>query len=215
MNLSEYLLSSLGVYGPALLLVVLLVGAIGVPTPGTLLLLVAGSFVEQGEMKLWPVLVLSCAGSVAGDQIGYALGRWGGRKLTRRLSRFVGGEERLKSAEEWLRRREGAGVFLTRWLLTPLGSIVNITAGATRYSWPRFFIYDLLGEALWVALYVLLGEVFSDSVEDVSDTLGDFTWAFVGLVFAALLGWILWRQLRATSPREIHTSTGAVAGETR
>lgn len=209
MSLSDYLLGTLGLYGPTVLFVVLLVGAVGVPTPGSLLLLVAGSFVEQGEMSLWHVLALACAGSVIGDQIGYALGRWGGRRVASRLGRWFG-EGRLKSAEEWLSRRGGWGIFLSRWLLTPLGPFVNITSGLSGYPWPRFLVYDLLGEALWVALYVLLGRFFSDSVEDLSDVLGDFTWAAVGLLFAALLGWTLWRQLRASSsPKELKTTGSA------
>jgi membrane protein DedA with SNARE-associated domain len=200
-NLSDYLLGTLGLYGPAVLFVVLLVGCAGVPTPGSLLLLVAGSFVEQGDMKLWQVLALAIAGSVVGDNVGYLIGRWGGRRLVARLTRRFGGEERLKSAEEWLRRREGGGIFITRWLLTPLGPFVNLTSGATGYPWPRFLLYDLLGEALWVALYVLLGVFFSDQIEEMSDVLGDFTWAVVGLLFAILLGWVFWRQLRAPSPQ--------------
>jgi len=209
-SLSDYLLGTLGLYGPAVLFVVLLVGSVGVPTPGSLLLLVAGSFVEQGEMNLWHVLALACVGSVVGDQIGYAIGRWGGRRAASRLGRWFG-EKRLESAEGWLRRRGGWGIFLSRWLLTPLGPFVNITSGLSGYSWPRFLLYDLLGEALWVVLYVLLGRFFSDSVEDLSDVLGDFTWAAVGLLFAILLGWVLWRQLRVSSPqaKELNATGGA------
>ena len=89
---------------------------------------------------------------------------------------------------------------------TPLGPFVNIASGLTGYSWPRFLLYDLLGEALWVALYVLLGRFFSDRVEEMSNMLGDFTWAAVWLLLAALLGWSLWRQLRAPSPKELKAS---------
>jgi membrane protein DedA with SNARE-associated domain len=206
-SFSDYLLGTLGLYGPAVLFVVLLFGCAGVPTPGSLLLLVAGAFVEQGDMKLWQVLTLALAGSVAGDNVGYFVGRWGGRRLASRLTHRLGGEERLKSAEAWLRRREGGAVFITRWLLTPLGPFVNFTSGMTGYPWPRFLLYDLLGEGLWVALYVLLGVFFSDSVEEVSGTLGDFTWAAVGLLAAALSGWTLWRQLRAPSPEELKAGT--------
>ena len=201
MNLSDYLLGTLGLYGPVVLFVVLIAGCAGVPTPGTLLLLVAGSFVEQGEMKLWQVLALALAGSVVGDNVGYFVGRWGGRRLVARLTRRFGGDERLKSAEAWLRRWEGGGVFITRWLLTPLGPFVNFMSGVTGYAWPRFLFYDLLGEALWVTLYVLLGEFFSDQIEDMSEVFGDFIWAAIGLLFAVLLGWALWRQLRAPAPR--------------
>lgn len=200
--MSDYLLSTLGVYGVPVLFVALLVGSAGVPLPASLLLVAAGSFVEQGELKLWPVLALSAAGAVLGDQIGYALGRWGGRRLTRRLGRYVGGEEKVEKAEEWLKRREGAGVFLSRWLLTPLGPVVNLTAGATEYPWPRFLLYDVLGEALWVALYVLLGKFFSDRVEALSDMLGDFTWAVLALVVTVALGVMLFKYLREPDAKE-------------
>jgi membrane protein DedA with SNARE-associated domain len=195
--MSDYLLSTLGVYGLPVLFSILLVGSIGIPMPSSLLLLVAGSFVEQGEMSLWPVLALSAAGAIIGDNLGYSLGRWGGRRLTGRITRLVGGEERLKTAEDWLKRRQGASVFLSRWLLTPLGPVVNIICGATNYSWPRFLLYDVLGEALWVVIYVLLGHFFSDRVQAMSDLLGDFTWMILGLIIAFVLGWILFRQFRA------------------
>jgi membrane protein DedA with SNARE-associated domain len=197
LSLSDYLLATLGVYGVPVLFVALLAGAAGVPLPASLLLVAAGSFVEQGELDLWPVLALSAAGAVAGDNVGYALGRWGGRRLTRRLGRFVGGERKVEEAEAWLKRREGLGVFLSRWLLTPLGPVVNLTAGATEYPWPRFLVYDLLGEALWVALYVLLGRFFSDRVQALSDLLGDLTWAVVALAAAVVLGVLLFKHLRA------------------
>jgi membrane protein DedA with SNARE-associated domain len=195
--MSDYLLSTLGVYGLPVLFGVLLVGSVGLPMPSSLLLVAAGSFVEQGEMTLWPVLGLSAAGAIIGDNLGYALGRWGGRRLTGRITNLVGGEERLKSAEAWLKRKQGAGVFLSRWLLTPLGPVVNIICGVTNYPWPRFLVYDVLGEALWVTLYVLLGQFFSDRVQAMSDLLGDFTWMIVGLIIALALGWILYRQFRA------------------
>jgi membrane-associated protein len=194
--MSDYLLATLGVYGAPMLFVALLVGSAGVPLPATLLLVAAGSFVEQGELELWPVLTLSAAGAVLGDNVGYALGRWGGRRLTRRLGGFVGGEKKVEEAEAWLKRREGVGVFLSRWLLTPLGPVVNLTAGATEYPWPRFLLYDVLGEALWVALYVLLGRFFSDRVQALNDLLGDLTWAVLGLAVAVVLGVMLFRRLR-------------------
>jgi membrane-associated protein len=213
-SLTDYLLSTLGLYGPAVLFAVLLVGAVGLPTPGSLLLLVAGSFVEQGEMGLWPVLLLGFAGAVIGDNIGFAVGRWGGRRLSLRVSRRFGGERRLRSAEDWLKRWGDAGVFLSRWLLSPLGSPVNIVAGASGYPWRRFLFYDLLGEALWVVGYVMLGEFFGDGAEELNSVLGDFTWAVVGLLAAALLGWSLFRTLRTPAAGSMKSGRGSVADET-
>ena len=202
MSLSDYLLSTLGVYGLPVLFVALLIGAIGLPLPGSLLLLAAGSFISLGEMNFWHALLLSAAGAILGDNIGYALGRWGGHRLTKRLSRFVGGERHLKQAADWLKRWQGMGIFLSRWLLTPLGPVVNITAGLTGYPWPRFLFYDFIGEVLWVVLYLMLGRFFSDRVQEMSDLLGDFIWTIIGLLFVAMLGWNLIQYFRPPSTED-------------
>jgi membrane-associated protein len=198
-RITDYLLSTLGVYGVPVLFVALLVGSVGVPLPASLLLVAAGSFVEQGELNLWPVLMLSATGAILGDQAGYVIGRWGGRRLTQRLGNFIGGENKIEKTETWLRKREGVGVFLSRWLLTPLGPVVNLTAGATQYPWPRFFLYDVLGEVLWVVLYVLLGKFFSDRVQALNDLLGDLTWAILSAVVAIVLGVFAFKHLRDSS----------------
>src|SRR6266550_3437176 len=103
MSLSDYLLSTLSIYGLPVLFGVLFIGSAGLPMPSSLLLVAAGSFVGQGEMGLWPVLLLSASGAILGDNAGYALGRLGGRKLARRVSRYLGGEERFRAAETRLR----------------------------------------------------------------------------------------------------------------
>src|ERR1700759_2244866 len=148
MNVTEELLSALALYGIPVLFGTVLVSSIGLPLPMSLMLVAAGSFFEQGEMKLWEVLVFTTAGAVAGDQIGYLIGRLGGRAIVEKIGRrFKGGLEKLDKAEAAARKWEGLGVFLTRWLLTPLGPWLNLISGFTGYPWPRFFIWDLLGQA--------------------------------------------------------------------
>jgi membrane-associated protein len=202
MSLSDYLLSTFGIYGLPVLFGVLVVGAIGVPMPGSLLLIAAGSFVEQGDINQWSVLVLASTGAVLGDNVGYALGRWGGRRLVRWVSRFIGGEKRLQHVEDWLKRWGGTGIFLSRWLLTPLGPLINLTSGMAGYSWPRFLFFALTGEVLWVLLYVMLGKLFSDRVEAMREVLGDVTWVIVGLIVIAALGWKLAGVFQSARSRE-------------
>jgi membrane protein DedA with SNARE-associated domain len=140
---------------------------------------------------------MAIGASIVGDNIGYAIGRWGGHRFVRRVSRWLGDENKFQRVEDWTRRWGGAGIFLTRWLLTPLGPLVNLTSGVTKYSWPRFLLFDAAGEVLWVLLYVTLGKVFSNRVQATSEVLGDFTWVLVGLFIAVVLGWKLTKYLRA------------------
>lgn len=198
MSLSDYLLGALGVYGLPLLFVALLVGSAGVPLPASFLLLAAGSFVAQDELGLWSVLGLASAGAIIGDNVGYAVGRWGGRRMLTWVGKLFA-KDRLDNAESWLKRWGGFGIFFSRWLVTPLGPIVNITSGLTRYSWPRFLFFCVTGEALWVLLYVLLGKLFSGQVQVMSEFFGDFTWVIVGLLVALVLGWSLFKFFRSPS----------------
>jgi membrane protein DedA with SNARE-associated domain len=194
---TDQLLSLLSLYGLPALFVVLVVASAGVPLPVTLLLVAAGSFVEQGELSLWRVCALACAGAAAGDQIGYAVGRFGGRGLVHRLTARFGGAAAVGRAEAFTRRWGGAGVFLSRWLFTPLGPWINLTSGAARYAWLRFTVWGVLGEALWVVLYVSLGRLFSDRVQELADLLGNLAWVALGALATALLGWKVVGYFRA------------------
>jgi membrane protein DedA with SNARE-associated domain len=64
------------------------------------------------------------------------------------------------------------------------------------YPWRRFLLWDVLGEVLWVVLYVGVGYVFSNRVQAISEILGNLTWVVVGLVVATILGWQLARYVR-------------------
>ena len=101
MSFNDYLLSTLGIYGLPVLFGILVIGCMGIPMPSSLLLLVAGSLTEQGDMSLWPTLALAAMGAIIGDNLGYSIGRWGGHRVRGRLARVVGGEEKLKRAESW------------------------------------------------------------------------------------------------------------------
>jgi membrane protein DedA with SNARE-associated domain len=201
MNLSEYLLTALVAYGLPVLFGVIVLAAIGLPLPATLLLIAAGSFVEQGALDLWWVLGLASVAAIAGDHTGYLIGRWGGRRVVLRLTRWVGGEPRLQQAEAATKRWGGLGIFLSRWLFTPIGPALNLTSGIALYPWPRFTVFDIAGEVLWVSLYVSVGRIFSDRVEAMSDLLGDATWAILGLVAVMVFGWKLLQLLRISQAR--------------
>jgi membrane-associated protein len=194
--MSDQILAALAQYGSPVLFAVVTLASIGLPLPVSLLLIVTGSLVAQGVMPLWWAIALASAGSVMGDQIGYAIGRYGGAALVSRFGGMLGGPKRMAKAEAHARRWGGPGVFITRWLVTPLGSLINFTSGIAEYPWMRFLLWDVLGETLGAALYIALGRIFSDRVLALDAVLGDFTWMIMALVAAAALGWMLWRYLR-------------------
>ena len=196
MNFTDQLLSEILIYGVPLLFGVILVAAVGVPFPVSLTLVAAGSFAKQGEMSLLPVMVAASLAAILGDQIGYGLSRWGGRRFINQVTRRLGGVTKIKEAEALSKRWGGAGIFFSRWLITGLGPWLNITSGIADYPWQRFIFWDVLGEVLWVGLYVMLGYLFSDRVQYIAEILGNLAWALLALIIAAIFGWRLFRYYR-------------------
>jgi membrane-associated protein len=194
--MGDQVLAALSQYGSPALFAAVLVAAIGVPLPVTLLLVVTGSLVSQGVMNFWWAIAVASAGSVAGDQIGYAIGRWGGTALVSKCIALLGGRERLAQAEATARRWGGWGVFFSRWLVSPLGPWINFASGIAEYSWVRFAVWDVLGEVLGVIIFIGLGRTFSDRILALDAVLGDFAWALVALLAAAALGWKIWSATR-------------------
>src|SRR6266851_8208736 len=196
MSITDQVLAALLLYGLPVLFGVILICSVGIPFPVSLMLVAAGSFVQQGDMKLWQVIVVASVAAIAGDQVGYVLARWGGRRLISRVGSGLGVDAKIKQAEALTRRWSGAGIFLSRWLVTALGPWVNVTSGIAGYPWQRFLLWDVLGEVLWVVLYVVLGYIFSNRVQAIAEILGNLAWVIVGLIVAAILGWKLVRYIR-------------------
>ncbi len=203
MSVTEQLLAALVLYGLPVLFGVILVASVGAPLPVSFLLVAAGSFAKQGQMNFVPVVIAASCAAILGDQIGYGLSRWGGRRLVDRITKRIGGATKIKKAEALSKRWGGAGVFFSRWLVTELGPWINVTSGITGYPWRRFLLWGVSGEILWVVLYVGLGYTFSDRVQYLAQILGNLAWVILGLIASLILGWKVFRYFR---PRESMTA---------
>ena len=207
--LQAELLDALTLFGLPVLFGVILLAAIGVPLPATLLLVAAGTFVEQGTLNLWWVMGVAAIAAITGDNIGYGIGRWGGVALRPRLFRWAGGERRFRRWSSTVVRWGGAGIFLTRWLVPPLGPTVNLTSGIAQYPWPSFFAYESPGALLWVVLYTTLGRIFSDRARRLSTTLGTAGWTILGLAAVLFLVWRVIHSRRRNLSRGPTSHTAA------
>ena len=206
MSLADQLLAALLLYGLPVLFGAVVFASIGIPLiPVSLMLVAAGSFIKQGELTLWQVITVASTAAVLGDQIGYGLARWFGRHWVARIGRKLGGEAQVQKAEALAKRWGGPGIFLSRWLVTSLGPWLNVTSGIAEYPWPRFILWDVLGQVLWVVLYVTLGYIFSGSVQSIADISGDFVWVILGFIVAVLLGWKIVRYLRSQGSVNVTT----------
>jgi membrane protein DedA with SNARE-associated domain len=194
--MNDQLLSVVSQYGAPALFGIVTIAAIGLPLPITLLLIVAGSMISQGAMNFWWAVGAAGAGSILGDQAGYAIGRWGGAGVVKKLSGLFGGRADLQAMEAKAQAWGGPGIFITRWLLSPLGPWINLASGTAGYPWHRFLFWDILGELTGAVVYISLGRYFSDRVMALSAVLGDLSWAIAALLAAIIFGYKLLVHLR-------------------
>jgi membrane protein DedA with SNARE-associated domain len=157
--------------------------------------------ISQGAMNLWWAVGVASAGSILGDQAGYAIGRWGGPAVVTKLNALFGKRVNLQAMEAKAKAWGGPGIFITRWLLSPLGPCINLASGTTGYPWRRFLIWDALGEITGAVVYISLGLFFSDRVMALYAVLGDLTWAIAALLAAIILGYQLLAHLRRARVR--------------
>jgi len=172
--------------GPLLLAVVcaaaLLETAVlaGLVLPGELVVLLGASIAAGGAAAPPLVVVAAASGAVAGDGVGFFLGRRLGPRLrTGRLGRLVG-ERRWQSAEAFLARSGGRAVVAARFvgLVRPLAPPL---AGLSGLPYRRFGPASALGAVLWSILLVTLGTAAGSSAQAVADDLGHIGWGAVAL----------------------------------
>ena len=147
-------------------------------------------------MNLWWATGAAGVGSILGDQAGYVIGRWGGQAVITKLSGLFGQRANLEAMEAKAKAWGGPGIFITRWLLSPLGPWINLASGTARYPWHRFLFWDVLGEFTGAAVFIFLGRFFSDRVMALYGVLGSLTWAILALLVAIILGYQLLAYLR-------------------
>jgi membrane protein DedA with SNARE-associated domain len=148
------------------------VECVGVPLPGETALIAAGALARRGQLALPAVIAVAAVAAIAGDSLGYLVGRNGGRRLLtgagplRRIGRVLHAR-----GEPFFERHGAKAVFLARWvawarMATP------VLAGAGAMPYRRFVRWNVLGGCLWAAsigtLAYALGSVAGHLAADVS-----------------------------------------------
>jgi membrane-associated protein len=184
--MTAWLLALVPQYGLWLLAATTFLSCLALPFPASILMLTAGGFAAAGDLVLWQAFMAAAAGGIAGDQLGYWAGRGLGASLLTRLRKDPARDKLLARADALMDRRGVLAVFLSRWLLSPLGPWVNLIAGSTSYGWLRFSLAGVAGESVWAGLYVGAGYGFGGNVEAASKMLGSVL-GLVGAVGAVIV----------------------------
>jgi membrane protein DedA with SNARE-associated domain len=172
----------------------------GVPVPGETVLIAAAVYAGAGQLNIFAVVAVAVVAAVLGDSIGYAIGRFGGRRLVLRYGKYVFiTPERLDKAEGFFRRHGGKIVTIARFV-EGLRQANGIIAGITGMRWIRFFAFNLLGAVLWVCTWAGLGYLAGAHITQIWDTIGRYqpiVYSVLGVLVVAAVVWHLVRRRRA------------------
>ncbi len=129
----------------------------GLPVPGETILIAAAFYAGLGQLNIFLVVLIGFCGAVIGDNIGFAIGEYGGHPLVERFGKYVFiTPERLRKTEEFFARHGGAVVTVARFI-EGLRQINGIIAGLSEMKWSRFIVFNMLGAALWVSFWSTVG----------------------------------------------------------
>lgn len=182
------LLALLPHWGPWLVAAGAFLSCLMIPVPTSALLLAAGALSGTGHVDLVPLLIGAITGAVLGDLAAFG--------LARRIEPHLGHRARalLDRARDFILRRGPLAVFLSRWLITPLGPASNYAAGAAGMRLAPFAAASIAGEALWAWFHLfgahLAARAFRGHDQAALIAVG------IGLALAALLFGVrlIWRK---------------------
>lgn len=168
--------------------------SMGVPFPGETIVITATLLVAPHGMQFAALYVVAVLGAVVGDNLGYWLGRRGGRPLLARLIRLWRlPPDTLARAESLFKRYGRWAIFLGRFVAL-LRTWAGPIAGATGFPWREFWMFNLGGAIVWVATVMALTRLFGAAI---ARLLHHAEWGALLLAFGMLVAWLLLRRARS------------------
>jgi membrane protein DedA with SNARE-associated domain len=189
-------------YGYLAVAGLVLIEDFGVPVPGETVLILGAVYAGSGRLSIVLVVLLGFLGAVVGDNIGFALGRFGGRRLVERWGRYILlTPERLDKATDFFERHGGKVIVIARFV-EGLRQANGIVAGTTGMHWAKFVAFNALGAALWVGTWSAVGYFSGNHITSIYNTASQYSTYLaiaVGVGIIALIARHLVRRRRSRS----------------
>ena len=190
----------MGIY--AFLLFWLAAESVGVPLPDEAVLLTVGFLAHEGTIQLAPAMACAVAGAVIGASVSYTVGLRLGRPVVARIAARVGIKgERLESAEGWMRRRGGVGVFITR-VLPIARNVASYAAGIAAIPPKVFYPAMVSGSVIWCVTVLAVGDTVGSHYRSILRVGSRSVLVAVALVVVGVIGWLAWSWLRRRQTRD-------------
>jgi membrane protein DedA with SNARE-associated domain len=180
--------------GYPLLFLIVMSESSGLPVPGETGLITAGILSSSGKLDIVLVIVLAATAAIVGDNIGYLIGRKGGRWALERPGAFERQRrEVLLVGEPFFEKHGPKAVFFGRFILG-LRVWASWLAGATRMHWRSFVVWNALGGICWATAIGLIAYFLGRSADNAIKAFG--LYGLVAAVLAAISFFVLRRRAR-------------------
>jgi membrane-associated protein len=198
-------------YGYWAVAIALLLENAGLPVPGeTILLLASFLAYTERDLRLGWIIAVATVAATLGDNLGFALGHYGGPALLERYRHFKAGAAAVSRGEK-LFARYGAVTILFARFVFGMRIIAGPLAGVLRMPWKKFALFNVLGAVLWVSIISSVGYVFGSRWNLLVHFMKRFDLA-VAAAFVIIIAAVWWRSRKARSAEEIHSRSGRGTG---
>lgn len=159
----------------------------GVPVPGETILIVGAVYAATGRLSLPLIVLLGFVAAVTGDNIGFAVGRFGGRPLLARYGRYVLLSPARLDKATGLFDRHGGKIIVAARFIEGLRQASGIVAGVAGVRWRRFLAFNAIGAGLWVGLWTSIGYSAGGHIGEIYRYATRYdTYLAIGIAVAAL-----------------------------
>jgi membrane protein DedA with SNARE-associated domain len=173
----------------------------GIPVPGeTILILASVVSYNTHELSLPWIILVGTIAATAGDNVGYWIGRKGGRPLLERWKRFFRVDHKhIVAAEALIQKRGAVAIFFARFV-TGARVIAGPLAGILNMDWPRFALFNFLGAITWVTVIASIAYAFGSQLDRLLALMQRANYIILIVVIVLALFFWLRKRWRGAKP---------------
>lgn len=188
------LLDSYGYFAVSLFLIL---EDFGVPVPGETILIAGAVYAGAGKLNVFALAILAILSAIIGDNIGFAIGHYGGERLVLKYGRYVFiTPKRFDAAQAFFNRRGGIVIIVARFI-EGLRQLNGIVAGTAEMKWRNFIIFNAIGATLWVSVWVSVGYLAGNHINAVYAQFKHYELYFLLLLGVGFIGLITKKIIKA------------------
>jgi membrane protein DedA with SNARE-associated domain len=200
----QQLMHLLAIYGYWAVLAIVGLESLGIPLPGETTLVAAAIYAgATHHLSIELVILAAIGGAVIGDNVGYAIGRWGGYRILLRYGRYVRLDEGKVKLGRYIFLKHGSKVVFFGRFISILRTYAAFLAGTLLMPWWRFFIFNATGGIVWASIYGIGAYLLGGQLNRLSRPVEIVLGVVAGVVIISFLVFIARNEKRLEKEAEL------------